>query len=102
MIRFDLINYFITISGITLVVSLFYLFLQYQIYGYILLNNIYFKRKWTHLLIESEELMNDKKESTTYKIVLKDKKLKITIEDTYSVTFRKLIEILLDHIKDTK
>lgn len=46
--------------------------------------------------------MNDKKESTTYKIVLKDKNLKITIEGTYSETFRKLIEILLGHIKDTK
>lgn len=46
--------------------------------------------------------MKDKKEIITYKIVIKDKNLKITIEGTYSVTFRKLIEILLGHIKDTK
>ena len=39
--------------------------------------------------------MNDQKEKATYKIILKDKNLKITIEGTYSEAFRKLVEILI-------
>ena len=46
-------------------------------------------------MIESEEPMNAKKEKTTYKIILKDKDLKITIEGTYSEALHKIIEILI-------
>ena len=43
--------------------------------------------------------MNAKKEKATYKIVIKDKNLKITIEGTYNETLRKIVEILIGIIK---
>ena len=39
--------------------------------------------------------MNESKEKATYKIILKDKNLKLTIEGTYSETLRKIVEILV-------
>ena len=39
--------------------------------------------------------MDANKEKVTYKIVLKNKNLKLTIEGTYSETLRKIVEILV-------
>ena len=39
--------------------------------------------------------MDANKEKVTYKIVLKNKNLKLTIEGTYSETLRKIVEILI-------